>query len=439
MKIYDHAALENEWATSERWRGIRRDYTAEDVVKLRGSVEIKHTLGERGAKRLWELLHSESYVPALGAMTGCQAVQQVQAGLKAIYLSGWQVAADANLAGQMYPDQSLYPSNSVPDVVRKINHALQRADQIDHAAGRNGIDWYAPIVADAEAGFGGCLNAFELMKAMIEAGAAGVHFEDQLASCKKCGHMGGKVLVPTQEFIQKLTAARLAADVLGVDTILIARTDADAAGLLTSDVDERDHPFLTGSRTAEGFFTIKPGLDQAVARGLAYAPYADMVWCETSEPNLEDAARFAHAIHEEYPGKLLAYNCSPSFNWKKKLDDRTIAKFQKELASMGYKFQFVTLAGFHALNLAMFELAHAYRDSGMSAYAQLQATEFQREADSNYRAVKHQAFVGTGYFDQVAQIVAGGKSSTTALTGSTEQEQFNPQITQMTQMAPASA
>ncbi len=428
MKTYDHAALENEWATSERWRGIKRDYTAEDVAKLRGSVEIKYTLAERGAKRLWELLQSESYVPALGAMTGCQAVQQVQAGLKAIYLSGWQVAADANLAGQMYPDQSLYPANSVPDVVRKINHAFQRADQIDHAEGRDGIDWYAPIVADAEAGFGGCLNAFELMKAMIESGAAGVHFEDQLASCKKCGHMGGKVLVPTQEFIQKLTAARLAADVLGVDTILIARTDADAAGLLTSDIDERDHPFLTGERTAEGFYAIKPGLDQAIARGLAYAPYADMVWCETSEPNLADAARFAHAIHEEYPGKLLAYNCSPSFNWKKKLDDRTIAKFQKELALMGYKFQFITLAGFHALNLAMFELADAYRESGMSAYAQLQATEFERAADSNYRAVKHQAFVGTGYFDQITQIVAGGKSSTTALTGSTEQEQFTPPV-----------
>jgi isocitrate lyase len=429
MKTYDHAALENEWATSERWRGVKRDYSAEDVVKLRGSVEIKYTLAERGAKRLWELLHREPYIPALGAMTGCQAVQQVQAGLKAIYLSGWQVAADANVAGQMYPDQSLYPANSVPDVVRKINHAFQRADQIDHVEGRNGIDWFAPIVADAEAGFGGCLNAFELMKAMIEAGAAGVHFEDQLASCKKCGHMGGKVLVPTQEFIQKLTAARLAADVLGVDTILVARTDADAAGLLTSDVDERDHPFLTGSRTTEGFFTVKPGLDQAIARGLAYAPYADMVWCETSEPNLEDAARFAEAIHEQFPGKLLAYNCSPSFNWKKKLDDRTIAQFQKELASMGYKFQFITLAGFHALNLAMFELAQAYRDTGMSAYAALQATEFERAADSDYRAVKHQAFVGTGYFDTITQIIAGGSSSTTALTGSTEQAQFSTHVT----------
>jgi isocitrate lyase len=424
MKTHDHVALENEWTTGERWRGITRGYTAADVMKLRGTVEIKYTLAERGAKRLWELLHSEPYVPALGAMTGCQAVQQVQAGLKAIYLSGWQVAADANLAGHMYPDQSLYPANSVPEVVRKINHALQRADQIDHAENRNGIDWYAPIVADAEAGFGGNLNAFELMKAMIEAGAAGVHFEDQLASCKKCGHMGGKVLVPTQEFIQKLIAARLAADVMGVDTLVIARTDADGAGLLTSDIDERDHPFLTGDRTAEGFFTVKAGLDQAIARALAYAPYADMVWCETSEPNLDDAKRFAHAIHEEFPGKLLAYNCSPSFNWKKKLDDHTIAKFQKELGLMGYKFQFITLAGFHALNLAMFELAQGYRASGMSAYAKLQAQEFEREADSQYRAVKHQAFVGTGYFDTIAQVVSGGNSSTTALTGSTEEAQF---------------
>jgi isocitrate lyase len=428
MKTDDHVALENEWATSERWRGIKRGYTAADVVKLRGSVEIKHTLAERGAKRLWELLHSEPYVAALGAMTGCQAVQQVQAGLKAIYLSGWQVAADANLAGHMYPDQSLYPANSVPDVVRKINQALQRADQIDHAEGRNGIDWFVPIVADAEAGFGGNLNAFELTKAMIEAGAAAVHFEDQLASAKKCGHMGGKVLVPTQEFIQKLVAARLAADVMGVDTILIARTDADAAGLITSDIDERDHQFLTGNRTPEGFFSVKPGLNQAIARALSYAPYADVVWCETSEPNLEDASRFAHAIHSQYPGKLMAYNCSPSFNWKKKLDDRTIAKFQKELGLMGYKFQFITLAGFHALNLAMFELAQEYRESGMSAYAKLQATEFAREADSNYRAVKHQSFVGTGYFDAVAQVIAGGNSSTTALTGSTEEAQFTQQI-----------
>jgi len=439
MKTYDHVALENDWATSDRWHGIKRGYTAEDVVKLRGSVEIKYTLAERGAKRLWELLHSEPFVPALGAMTGCQAVQQVQAGLKAIYLSGWQVAADANLAGHMYPDQSLYPANSVPEVVRKINCALQRADQIDHAAGRNGIDWYAPIVADAEAGFGGNLNAFELMKAMIEAGAAAVHFEDQLASCKKCGHMGGKVLVPTQEFIQKLIAARLAADVLGVDTILVARTDADGAGLLTSDIDERDRAFLTGERTAEGFFAVKLGLDQAIARALAYAPYADIVWCETSEPNLEDASRFAHAVHEQYPGKLLAYNCSPSFNWKKKLDDHTIAKFQKELGLMGYKFQFITLAGFHALNLAMFELAREYRESGMSAYAKLQATEFEREADSNYRAVKHQSFVGTGYFDTIAQVIAGGTSSTTALTGSTEQEQFTAPVVREAATAGSSA
>ena len=424
MKTKGHVALQNEWATSERWHGIKRGYTAADVIKLRGSVEIKYTLAERGAKRLWELLHNELFVPALGAMTGCQAVQQVQAGLKAIYLSGWQVAADANLAGHMYPDQSLYPANSVPDVVRKINQALQRADQIDHAERRNGIDWYVPIVADAEAGFGGNLNAFELMKAMIEAGAAAVHFEDQLASAKKCGHMGGKVLVPTQEFIHKLIAARLAADVLGVNTIVIARTDADGAGLLTSDIDERDHPFLTGSRTAEGFFTVKPGLDQAIARALAYAPYADIVWCETSEPNMEDASRFAHAIHEQYPGKLLAYNCSPSFNWKKKLDDTAIAKFQKELALMGYKFQFITLAGFHALNLAMFELAQAYRESGMSAYAKLQAREFEHEAGSNYRAVKHQSFVGAGYFDAVAQVICGGTSSTTALNGSTEEAQF---------------
>ena len=424
MKNSDHHSLENTWATDDRWHGIKRGYDAETVLKLRGSLEIKYTLAERGAKRLWELLHSDPYVPALGAMTGCQAVQQVQAGLKAIYLSGWQVAADANLAGQMYPDQSLYPANSVPDVVKKINQAFQRADQIDHAEGRNGIDWFAPIVADAEAGFGGCLNAYELMKAMIEAGAAAVHFEDQLASAKKCGHMGGKVLVPTQEFIQKLIAARLAADVMGVPTILVARTDANGAGLITSDIDERDHEFFTGTRTPEGFYSVKAGLDQAIARGLAYAPYADIVWCETSEPNLDEARRFARAIHSEFPGKLLAYNCSPSFNWKKKLDDRTIAKFQKELGLMGYKFQFITLAGFHALNLAMFELAQEYRHSGMSAYARLQAIEFDRAADSDYRAVKHQAFVGTGYFDKIAQAIAGGTSSTTALTGSTEQEQF---------------
>jgi isocitrate lyase len=421
-------ALDKQWANNKRWQGITRGYTAATVEKLRGTVEIKYTLAEMGAKRLWDLLHKDHYVPALGAMTGCQAVQQVEAGLKAIYLSGWQVAADANLAGQMYPDQSLYPANSVPDVVRKINQALQRADQIYKADGRNGVFWFAPIVADAEAGFGGNLNAFELMKAMIEAGVAGVHFEDQLASAKKCGHMGGKVLVPTQEFIQKLIAARLAADVMGVPTILIARTDANGAGLLTSDIDERDHQFLTGGRTSEGFFAVQAGLDQAIARGLAYAPYADIIWCETSEPNLEEARRFAQAIHSQYPGKLLAYNCSPSFNWKKKLDDHTISTFQKQLALMGYKFQFITLAGFHALNLGMFELAQGYRDTGMTAYARLQEIEFEREADSGYRAVKHQSFVGTGYFDAVAQAIAGGTSSITALSGSTEEEQFDEAV-----------
>jgi isocitrate lyase len=422
------SALDTHWVTDKRWQGITRGYTAATVEKLRGSVEIKYTLAQMGARRLWNLLHTEHYIPALGAMTGCQAVQQVQAGLKAIYLSGWQVAADANLAGQMYPDQSLYPANSVPDVVRKINQALQRADQISKAEGRNGVYWFAPIVADGEAGFGGNLNAFELMKAMIEAGVAGVHFEDQLASAKKCGHMGGKVLVPTQEFIQKLIAARLAADVMGVPTILIARTDANGAGLLTSDIDERDRPFLTGGRTSEGFFAVQAGLDQAITRGLAYAPYADIIWCETSEPNLEEAGRFAQAIHSQYPGKLLAYNCSPSFNWKKKLDDHTISTFQKQLALMGYKFQFITLAGFHALNLAMFELAQGYRDTGMTAYARLQEIEFEREADSGYRAVKHQSFVGTGYFDAVAQAIAGGTASTTALAGSTEEEQFNEAV-----------
>jgi isocitrate lyase len=429
MKTQDHvAALETKWDDDDRWQGIKRGYSAAAVVRLRGSVEIKYTLAEMGAKRLWQLLHGEQYVAALGAMTGCQAVQQVQAGLKAIYLSGWQVAADANLAGQMYPDQSLYPANSVPDVVRKINQSLQRADQIDQAEGRSDVHWFAPIVADAEAGFGGNLNAFELMKAMIEAGAAGVHFEDQLASAKKCGHMGGKVLVPTQEFIQKLIAARLAADVMGVPSIIVARTDANGASLLTSDIDERDRRFVTGSRTPEGYFAVKDGLDQAIARGLAYAPYADLIWCETSEPNLEEAGRFAHAIHAEFPGKLLAYNCSPSFNWKKKLDEHMIAKFQKELALMGYKFQFITLAGFHALNLGMFELAQDYRDRGMTAYARLQEIEFDRESDSGYRAVKHQSFVGTGYFDAVAQAIAGGTASTTALAGSTEEEQFTEQV-----------
>jgi isocitrate lyase len=412
------------WAEPERWQGIIRNYSPEDVRKLRGSVQVRHTLAEMGADRLWQLLHTELYVAALGAQTGCQAVQQVQAGLQAIYLSGWQVAADANSAGQTYPDQSLYPVNSVPDMVRRINSAFQRADQIQHSEGRKGPFWFAPIVADAEAGFGGNLNAFELTKAMIEAGAAGVHFEDQLASAKKCGHMGGKVLVPTGEFIQKLIAARLAADCMGVPTIIIARTDANGANLLTSDIDERDGRFLTGGRTVEGYFTVQGGLDAAIARGKAYAPYADMVWCETSEPNLEEARRFAEAIHAVYPGKLLAYNCSPSFNWKRKLSVETISRFQEELAAFGYKFQFITLAGFHSLNLAMFELARGYKKTGMTAYTHLQEIEFERERDSDYRAVKHQAFVGTAYFDAVAQAITGGTSSITALSGSTEEEQF---------------
>jgi isocitrate lyase len=376
-----------------------------------------------GAERLWGLLHSREYVPALGALTGNQAIQQVRAGLEAIYLSGWQVAADANEAGQMYPDQSLYPSDSVPVVVRRINNALIRADQIHHSKGRNGIHWFAPIIADAEAGFGGSLNAFELMKALIESGAAAVHFEDQLASAKKCGHMGGKVLVPTSEFIQKLIAARFASDIMDVPTVLIARTDANSAKLLTSDVDTRDHQFLTGDRTAEGFYAFEGGLDSAIARGLSYAPYADMIWCETSEPNMDEARRFAEAIHERFPGKLLAYNCSPSFNWKRKLDSTSIAIFQRELGAMGYKFQFVTLAGFHAVNHSMFMLAKAYRNFGMTAYADFQEREFNSEADG-YKAVKHQEFVGTGFFDEIAQIITGGTSSTLALTGSTEEEQF---------------
>jgi isocitrate lyase len=416
---------EQNWNTDPRWNGINRPYTSQDVAKLQGSIQIEYTLARLGAERLWWLLNNEAYVPALGALTGNQAVQQIQAGLKAIYLSGWQVAADANDAGQMYPDQSLYPVDSVPNVVRRINNSLLRADQIHHMDGKNGIYWLAPIVADAEAGFGGNLNAFELMKAMIEAGAACVHFEDQLSSAKKCGHLGGKVLVPTSEAIQKLVAARLAADVLGVPTLIMARTDANSAHLLTSDIDPRDQEFLTGERTPEGFYHIRGGLDSAIARGLAYAPYADLIWCETSEPNMEEARRFAEAMHEQYPGKMLAYNCSPSFNWKKKLDDRTIATFQKELAKMGYKFQFVTLAGFHALNLSMFELARAYNDTGMTAYSRLQEKEFAREAQYGYQAVKHQRFVGTGYFDALTQVIAGGLASTTALEGSTEQEQFS--------------
>jgi len=403
---------------------IFRPYTPDDVARLRGSVRIEYTLARMGAERLRHLLHTEPYVPALGALTGNQAVEQVHAGLKAIYLSGWQVAGDANLAGQMYPDQSLYPVNSVPQVVRAINNALLRADQIHHAMGRNGIYWMAPIVADAEAGFGGPLNAFELMKAMIEAGAAAVHFEDQLASAKKCGHMGGKVVVPVSEFIQKLVAARLAADVMGVPTLLIARTDANSAGLLLSDIDGRDAPFLAGGRTAEGYFHFRGGLDAAIARGLAYAPHADMIWCETSEPNLAEARIFADAIHARYPGKLLAYNCSPSFHWKRKLDEAAIARFQDELGAMGYKFQFVTLAGFHALNLSMFELAREYAAIGMSAYSRLQEREFAL-ASAGYGAIKHQTFVGTGYFDEVAQTIAGGNSSTVALKGSTEEAQFH--------------
>lgn len=416
--------LLQEWETSARWRGIKRPYSEEDVVRLRGSLWIEYTLARRGAEHLWQLLQAEPYVGALGALTGNQAVQQVKAGLKAIYLSGWQVAADANLAGQMYPDQSLYPANSVPSVVRRINQAFQRADQIHHAEGKNGIDWFAPIVADGEAGFGGPLNVFEMMKAMIEAGAAGVHFEDQLASEKKCGHMGGKVLIPTQTAIKHLVAARLAADVMGVPTVLIARTDANGAHLITSDIDPVDQPFLTGERTTEGFFKLRGGLDAAIARGLAYAPYSDLIWCETSSPNLQEAQYFASAIHEQFPGKLLAYNCSPSFNWRQKLDADTIAVFQRELAGMGYKFQFITLAGFHALNYSMFDLALGYKEDGLSAYAELQQAEFALES-AGYSATKHQREVGTGYFDEVAQVIAGGTSSTTALTGSTEEAQFH--------------
>jgi isocitrate lyase len=414
-----------DW-TSDRWKGIKRDYTAADVARLSGSVREQHTLADLGAKRLWQLLQSEPFVPTLGALTGNQAVQQVKAGLKAIYLSGWQVAADANNAGQMYPDQSLYPVSSVPDVVRRINNALKRADQIQTMEGKGDTYWFAPVIADAEAGFGGPLNAFELMKAMIEAGAAGVHFEDQLASEKKCGHLGGKVLVPIQQHVRTLNAARLAADVEGVPTVLLARTDADSAQLLTSDVDPRDRPFLNGERTPEGFFRIKPGVgkDYAIARGIAYAEYADLIWWETAEPNLEDAQRFADAIHHHFPGKMLAYNCSPSFNWRKKLAANDIAEFQKRIGAMGYKYQFVTLAGFHALNHSMFELARGYKDRGMAAYSQLQEAEFASEKNG-YTAVKHQREVGTSYFDAVATAISAGKSSTTAMAGSTETEQFH--------------
>ncbi|WP_038087359.1 isocitrate lyase [Tumebacillus flagellatus] len=414
--------LETLWA-SPRFAGIERPYSVEDVLRLRGSVKIEHTLAQMGAERLWELLHSEHHVHALGALTGNQAMQQVKAGLKAIYLSGWQVAADANLAGQMYPDQSLYPVNSVPQVVKRINQALQRADQIQTAEGKGDTYWFAPIIADAEAGFGGPLNVFELMKSMIEAGAAGVHFEDQLASEKKCGHMGGKVLIPTQQAVRNLVAARLAADVSGTTTLVVARTDANGAHLITSDIDPRDGAFLTGERTPEGFFRMRGGLQAAIARGLAYAPYADLIWCETSEPDLEEAEQFANAIHEQFPGKLLAYNCSPSFNWKRKLDEQTIAEFQHKLGEMGYKFQFVTLAGFHALNHSMFELARQYRDHGMAAYSELQQAEFGSE-EHGYTATRHQREVGTGYFDEVSMVISGGTSSTTALSGSTEEEQF---------------
>ncbi|MGA7294541.1 MAG: isocitrate lyase [Terriglobales bacterium] len=415
------------WQNSPRWRGITRPYTQDDVKRLGGSLQIEHTLARRGAEQLWSLLNDKAqpYVAALGAMTGNQAVQQAKAGLKAVYISGWQVAADANDAGQMYPDQSLYPADSVPNVVRRVNQALQRADQIHHAEGNSpGIDWFPPLIADAEAGFGGNLNAFELMKAMIEAGAACVHFEDQLSSAKKCGHMGGKVLVPTTEAIQKLVAARLAADVMGVPTLIMARTDADSANLLTSDIDPRDREFLTGERTVEGFYGFKGGLKAAIARAIAYAPYADILWCETSKPDLEEAREFARAVHKAYPGKLLAYNCSPSFNWKKNLDDAIIAAFQQKLALVGYKFQFITLAGFHALNLAMFELARGYKRSGMTAYSRLQEKEFLREQQAGYEAVKHQRFVGTGYFDAVQQVITSGTTSTRALEGSTEEAQF---------------
>lgn len=411
--------LQESWELDERWKGITRPYSAEDVIRLRGSIDIEHTLARRGAEKLWTSLHTEDYINALGALTGNQAMQQVKAGLKAIYLSGWQVAADANLSGHMYPDQSLYPANSVPAVVKRINQTLQRADQIQHMEGSDDTDYFVPIVADAEAGFGGQLNVFELMKGMIEAGASGVHFEDQLSSEKKCGHLGGKVLLPTQTAVRNLISARLAADVMGVPTIIVARTDADAADLITSDIDPVDKAFITGERTPEGFYRTNAGLDQAIARGLAYAPYADLVWCETSEPNLEDAKRFADAIHKEHPGKLLAYNCSPSFNWKQKLDEKTIASFQKEIASYGYKFQFVTLAGFHSLNYGMFELARGYKERGMAAYSELQQAEFAAEKHG-YSATRHQREVGTGYFDEVAQVITGGTSSTTALKGSTE-------------------
>jgi len=421
---FDFGTAKTNARSLERLKGITRPYSPMDVERLRGSVCVEHTFARMGAENLWNLLHTEPYVAALGAMTGNQAIQQVHAGLKAIYVSGWQVAADANLSGEMYPDQSLYPADSVPSMVRRINKALQRADQTHHAEGKNGVNWFAPLIADAEAGFGGNLNAFELMKAMIEAGAACVHFEDQLSSAKKCGHLGGKVLVSTSEAIQKLVAARLAADVMDVPTLIMARTDADSAALLTSDVDPRDREFLTGERTSEGFFGIRSGLKTAIARAIAYAPYADLLWCETSKPDLREAREFAEAVHAKFPGKLLAYNCSPSFNWKKHLSDSTIASFQRELAAMGYKFQFITLAGFHSLNLSMFELARGYKTDGMAAYSQLQEREFRCEQTAQYEAVKHQRFVGTGYFDDVQHVITSGTASTKALEGSTENNQF---------------
>jgi isocitrate lyase len=425
MKTHTAEQITLDWKNNDRWNGVERPYTAEDVVRLRGTVQIEYTLARRGAERLWRSIHDKPYVNALGALTGNQAMQQVKAGLQAIYLSGWQVAADANTAGTMYPDQSLYPVDSVPNVVRKINKTLLRADQIHHGEGKDNIDWLVPIVADAEAGFGGVLNAYELMTHMIESGAAGVHFEDQLASAKKCGHMGGKVLVPTQEAVQKLIAARLAADVAGVPTLIVARTDAMGAGLVTTDIDENDKPFLTGKRTVEGFYESKQGIEQAISRGLSYAPYADLIWCETATPDMEQARRFAEAIHAKYPGKKLAYNCSPSFNWKKNLDEKTIATFQKQLGEMGYAFQFITLAGFHALNYSMFQLARGYRDRQMAAYVELQEAEFAAEKDG-YTAAKHQREVGTGYFDTVNQVISGSFSSLSALSGSTEEEQFHP-------------
>ncbi len=417
--------LERSWREDARWAGIRRTYSAADVVRLRGSLPVEHTLAQRGATRLWEMLNGEDYVAALGALTGNQAVQMIKAGLRAIYLSGWQVAGDNNLAEQVYPDQSLYPANSVPALIRRINNALRRADQIDWSEGRSGTEWFAPIVADAEAGFGGALNAYELTRSILEAGAAGVHFEDQLASEKKCGHMGGKVLVPTAQHVRTLTAARLAADVLGVPALIVARTDSLAATLLTSDVDPRDAAFGTGERTPEGYFTVRSGMDAATSRALAYAPYADLIWCETGKPDLDEARTFAEKVHAEFPGKMLAYNCSPSFNWRRHLDEETIAKFQRELGAMGYKFQFITLAGFHALNASMFSLASGYRDEGMAAYARLQESEFAMEA-AGYTATRHQREVGAGYFDLVSQVISGGTASTLAMVGSTEEEQFTP-------------